>query len=162
LTTLLLPRESDSLPSEKILELLDATAAGPGWIPLHEPRELDACLIKLQPAKEISGSAVRQGETIPCKFPAACSRDRLCADGFSHAIPVGADNAELFNKAVKSACESVIAAEPEITRYDTSESTPILQSDQDWPLLMTRVRFRLVAGDGDCGTCLQAGAEGQW
>ncbi len=45
---------------------------------------------------------------------------------------------KLFSRAVESACESVIAAEPEITRYDT------------------------IAGDGDCGTCLKAGADGEW
>ena len=103
------------------MELLDAPANSPGWIPLYEPRELDACLIELQSAKEVSGSTVRKGETVPCKFASACFCDYFCADGQNDAEPVGANNAELFNNAVKSACESVIAAEPEITRYDTSE-----------------------------------------
>lgn len=33
---------------------------------------------------------------------------------------VAQDGSTLFSKAVKSACESVIQAEPEITKYDTS------------------------------------------
>jgi hypothetical protein len=50
---------------------------------------------------------------------------------------VAQDVSTLFSEAVKSACQSVIKAEPEITKYDT------------------------IAGDGDCGTCLKAGAEGK-
>jgi dihydroxyacetone kinase len=42
-----------------------------------------------------------------------------------------------FVSALKRACDALIAAEPDITRMDT------------------------VAGDGDCGTTLKAGAEGQ-
>lgn len=47
-----------------------------------------------------------------------------------------APNPELFRAALKAACVSVIAAESEITRYD------------------------VIAGDGDCGLTLKAGAEG--
>lgn len=43
---------------------------------------------------------------------------------------------KLFEKTVTAACETVSKAEPEITRYDT------------------------IAGDGDCGTCLKAMADG--
>jgi hypothetical protein len=43
---------------------------------------------------------------------------------------------DLFVKAVQSACQALISAEPEITKYDT------------------------IAGDGDCGLTLKAGAEG--
>lgn len=39
-------------------------------------------------------------------------------------------------RAIKKACQALAKAEPEITKYDT------------------------VAGDGDCGTTLKAGAEG--
>jgi dihydroxyacetone kinase len=42
----------------------------------------------------------------------------------------------LFIKAVQSACQALISAEPEITKYDT------------------------IAGDGDCGLTLKSGAEG--
>lgn len=42
----------------------------------------------------------------------------------------------LFEKAVSAACDNVIAAEPEITKFDT------------------------IAGDGDCGLCLKAMTEG--
>ncbi|KAJ9114059.1 hypothetical protein QFC22_005879 [Naganishia vaughanmartiniae] len=42
---------------------------------------------------------------------------------------------ETFQSALRSACENVIQAEPEITHFDT------------------------IAGDGDCGLCLKAGAE---
>lgn len=42
----------------------------------------------------------------------------------------------LFEKSVIAGCQSVVEAEPEITRYDT------------------------IAGDGDCGLCLKAMAEG--
>lgn len=41
-----------------------------------------------------------------------------------------------FTDALAAACKSVIAAEPEITRFDT------------------------IAGDGDCGLTLKSGAEG--
>ena len=46
------------------------------------------------------------------------------------------NNPDLFVKAVQSACQALISAEPEITKYDT------------------------IAGDGDCGLTLKAGAEG--
>lgn len=41
----------------------------------------------------------------------------------------------MFQSALRAACKNVIAAEPEITQFDT------------------------IAGDGDCGLCLKSGAE---
>lgn len=54
---------------------------------------------------------------------------------WGHCFISAADFA-LFEKAVSSACNNVVAAEPEITKFDT------------------------IAGDGDCGLCLKAMAEG--
>ncbi|TIA74467.1 hypothetical protein E3P92_01236 [Wallemia ichthyophaga] len=52
------------------------------------------------------------------------------------AAPIKTDNGEKIIRAIKAAAENLIAAEPEITRLDT------------------------VAGDGDCGLTLKAGADG--
>lgn len=46
------------------------------------------------------------------------------------------EDPQLFIAAVTAACQALIAAEPEITKYDT------------------------IAGDGDCGETLKAGATG--
>lgn len=54
----------------------------------------------------------------------------------SGAEPVKLADFSAFEKAITAAAENVIKAEPEITRYDT------------------------IAGDGDCGLTLKAGAEG--
>lgn len=51
-------------------------------------------------------------------------------------FPPAATDPNLFLSAIKAALKLVIAAEPEITRYDT------------------------IAGDGDAGLTLKAGAEG--
>ena len=50
---------------------------------------------------------------------------------------VAAENPQAFVQAISRACEAVCQAEPEITRMDT------------------------IAGDGDCGLTLKAGAEGE-
>ncbi len=51
-------------------------------------------------------------------------------------VSLHADDTQAFNAAVERACNALIAAEPEITRMDN------------------------IAGDGDCGLTLKAGASG--
>jgi dihydroxyacetone kinase len=48
---------------------------------------------------------------------------------------VAVPDLQVFRDALRAACKNVIAAEPEITQFDT------------------------IAGDGDCGLCLKSGAE---
>ncbi|KAL7413994.1 dihydroxyacetone kinase [Mrakia frigida] len=61
------------------------------------------------------------------------------SDEFAHeykGTPVAPTDGKVFIEAIQQALKDVIAAEPLITRYDT------------------------IAGDGDCGTCLENGAIG--
>ncbi|KAG6902329.1 hypothetical protein C0995_001366 [Termitomyces sp. Mi166 len=57
------------------------------------------------------------------------------AEQITSGTPLKVTDAKFFEASVKRACEALIAAEPEITRMDT------------------------IAGDGDCGLTLKAGAE---
>ena len=62
------------------------------------------------------------------------------SDEFAHEYkgsPVAPTDGKVFIDSIKQALKDVIAAEPLITRYDT------------------------IAGDGDCGTCLENGAIGE-
>lgn len=128
MTTLLLPRTSDtatSLSSEQVIELLDAPATAPGWIPLHEPRELSDCLIHLTEDMPQTKSVEQSRRTLPCethRSVASFTSDVLMT---CLLLAVPQDDPTLFSNAVKSACESVIKAEPEITRYDTSKSSGV-------------------------------------
>ncbi|EIW79314.1 dihydroxyacetone kinase [Coniophora puteana RWD-64-598 SS2] len=65
---------------------------------------------------------------------AATSRVALASDSNKSDTKLKAENPTIFNQALKKACEALVAAEPEITRMDS------------------------IAGDGDCGLTLKAGA----
>lgn len=103
LTLLLLPRkeDTDTVSTSEIISLLDAPTDAPGWTPVFEPRTLESLII---------------GDS--------SDEETLVKNSGN---PVSFDYAS-FERALTAACERVIEAEPEITRYDT------------------------IAGDGDCGT----------
>jgi len=65
---------------------------------------------------------------------AATSRAAPASDYTKGDTKLKAENPTIFNQALKKACEALVAAEPEITRMDS------------------------IAGDGDCGLTLKAGA----
>lgn len=106
---MLLPRSGDKYSGETILKYMDAPASSPGW----------KYLVTAEPG-------------VP--QPAAPPKEEVSLK--SGAAPVPPLDFALFQKAVTAACETVIKAEPEITKYDT------------------------IAGDGDCGLCLKAMASG--
>ncbi|KAI5451888.1 hypothetical protein NCC49_001190 [Naganishia albida] len=110
LTLLLLPRNEDKpkYSAERILQLLDASASAPGWKPFTKV------------VNEAEAYTPDQGQV-----------EEMKNGGKAVSIP----NFGVFQSALRAACENVIAAEPEITQFDT------------------------IAGDGDCGLCLKAGAE---
>ncbi|GJN93409.1 hypothetical protein Rhopal_006464-T1 [Rhodotorula paludigena] len=111
ITTLLLPRDGDKYSSSQILQFFDAPASAPGW------------------------RFTSQGEPgIPGTTSSSASSSAPAIQGGS--TPLAPTDAALFEKAVVSACEALVQAEPEITRFDT------------------------IAGDGDAGLTLKAGAEG--
>ncbi|KAG0145906.1 hypothetical protein CROQUDRAFT_658166 [Cronartium quercuum f. sp. fusiforme G11] len=104
--------------SDLILDLLDAPTSCLGWTNYYkgEPNVEVLLDTKVTPIKESQvESKLESGED---------DKD------------AGVEDPQLFVKAVKAACEALIAAEPEITKYDT------------------------IAGDGDCGHTLKAGASG--
>ncbi|GHJ85183.1 hypothetical protein NliqN6_1585 [Naganishia liquefaciens] len=110
LTLLLLPRAQDQprYSAERVLELLDAPASAPGWKPFTK--------------------VVNEAE--------AYVQDKGKVDTMKNggkAVPI--PHFDTFQQALRAACQNVVAAEPEITQFDT------------------------IAGDGDCGLCLKAGAE---
>ncbi|KAJ9106007.1 hypothetical protein QFC19_003343 [Naganishia cerealis] len=110
LTLLLLPRGEDAprYSAERILQLIDAPASAPGWKPFQRVvKERDAYV-----QGEAKVAAMKNG---------------------GKAVPI--PEIKVFRDALRAACHNVIAAEPEITQFDT------------------------IAGDGDCGLCLKAGAE---
>ncbi|KAJ9115161.1 hypothetical protein QFC24_007072 [Naganishia onofrii] len=110
LTLLLLPREETQpkYTAARILELIEAPASAPGWKPFQRVvKEQDAYV-----QGEAKVAAMKNG---------------------GKAVPI--PNVQVFRDALRAACKNVIAAEPEITQFDT------------------------IAGDGDCGLCLKSGAE---
>ncbi|GAA5983615.1 hypothetical protein JCM10908_000353 [Rhodotorula pacifica] len=114
ITTLLLPRESNrsKYSSDQLLRLWDAPASAPGWrfTSVSEPGSTASWS---SPSTESTPSTVKSG-----------------------AAPLAHSDFNAFTRALSAACEAVVAAEPEITRFDT------------------------IAGDGDAGLTLKAGAEG--
>ncbi|KAH8927700.1 Dak1-domain-containing protein [Atractiella rhizophila] len=102
------PTGGFSIDKETILELLDAPTAARGWKVGYQP-----------------GSTKDQPQQKAKKVEEAKSTE----------IGLKIANPELFIKAIKTACEKVIAAEPEITKADT------------------------ILGDGDAGLTLKGGAE---
>jgi len=112
LTLLLLPSPADNDPSaptiSKIISLLDEPANAPGW-------------------RWSSGS--------PPSILAATAKGGVAAEEIAaHTASFRAADPAAFIDAVKRACSSLIAEEPEITRMDN------------------------IAGDGDCGLTLKTGA----
>ncbi|GAA5857116.1 hypothetical protein JCM8547_007968 [Rhodosporidiobolus lusitaniae] len=124
LTLLLLPREplpvppsaspssSLKLDASLLLDLLDAPTEAPGW----------KWTFKGEPEMRV----IREEETKVGK------REEKVGEEVKGPRP---ENPKLFLSALESALRSVIAAEPEITKYD------------------------VVAGDGDAGLTLKAGAD---
>jgi triose/dihydroxyacetone kinase / FAD-AMP lyase (cyclizing) len=112
LTVLLLPRgdEDAVIPTDDILELLDAPTSSSSWKP--------AASINSTPEEDHTPSIdlLSRQRSTQNTMPATEPKTFICA--------------------LKRACEAIVQAEPEITRMDT------------------------VAGDGDCGLTLKAGAEG--
>lgn len=129
MTLLLLPREDDEVSSSEIIHLLDAPTDAPGWIPLFEPRTVEALTIQDDEGEEAhvknSGSPVScTSHTSPFMF----TFFGLAANTAPYFPCSTPDDYASFEKALTAACHRVIEAEPEITRFDT------------------------IAGDGDCGT----------
>ncbi|EMD38913.1 hypothetical protein CERSUDRAFT_81702 [Gelatoporia subvermispora B] len=112
ITALLLPSAEDenAPPASLILELLDEKPNVPGW-KWSAP----------SPPQSLS-SQVKQG---------AGTGAGATAGG---AKKLAAENAQMFNEAVRRACTALVEAEPEITNMDN------------------------IAGDGDCGLTLKSGA----
>ncbi|KAJ9093839.1 hypothetical protein QFC21_006210 [Naganishia friedmannii] len=115
LTLLLLPRDEDQpiFTAERILELLDAPASAPGWKPLNRVvKEKDAYVKNQAPVEAIRNG----GKKVPCTIN--CSRALV-------------PSFETFQSALRSACESVIQAEPEITHFDTKIIKAIEDKEMD-------------------------------
>lgn len=112
LTLLLLPRDA---PSSDMLSLLDEPATTPGWtsFPTVPPQGAS----KTAPSGETASPAAILAQQTT-RLPAA--------------------DPDQFHKAILSACDSIMAAESEITRMDQ------------------------ICGDGDCGLTLKAGASGEY
>ncbi|TKA56954.1 hypothetical protein B0A53_01355 [Rhodotorula sp. CCFEE 5036] len=113
ITTLLLPRQgAGKFSPDDLLKLWDAPASAPGWrfVSASEPGKPAS---RSTPSVETISSGAKNG-----------------------AAPLAHSDYGAFERAVAAACEAVVAAEPEITRFDT------------------------IAGDGDAGLTLKAGAEG--
>ena len=96
-----------------MLKLWDAPASAPGWrfVSASEPGKPAS---RSTPSVETISSGAKNG-----------------------AAPLAHSDYGAFERAVAAACEAVVAAEPEITRFDT------------------------IAGGGDAGLTLKAGAEGK-
>jgi dihydroxyacetone kinase len=109
ITVLLLPRAGENGRSENdILELLDAPADAPGW----------RWYAKSEPPTEIQRATEEEEVEV------------------EETVVLPPTSKDAFLGALERACQSLIDAEPEITRQDT------------------------IAGDGDAGLTLKAGAEG--
>jgi dihydroxyacetone kinase len=122
ITLLRLPAAGENAPhsAAEILELVDAPADAPGWAwhSKTEPGEWEAA----------SSEAKTNGSE---------SADHAIAHTVENVgKPLAPASANQFIGAIEQACKDVIAAEPELTRFDT------------------------IAGDGDCGLCLEAGGKG--
>ncbi|GAA5831207.1 hypothetical protein JCM3766R1_002968 [Sporobolomyces carnicolor] len=130
LTLLLLPREPVSpepsrfetdlkFSKELILECLDDSTQAPGWKWMYKGKP------EMKVEREEDGGRGKHGK-----------KDEAQLQEESEVKGPKPTDAKLFISALESALKSVIAAEPEITRYDT------------------------IAGDGDAGLTLKAGANG--
>ncbi|OAV92706.1 hypothetical protein PTTG_09796 [Puccinia triticina 1-1 BBBD Race 1] len=105
-----------AISANMLLDLFDAPADCPGW--------------KSGYAGQPSFSKGEKTDTKAQVHETSGSEKKSTGETLTASDP------ELFIKAVQSACKALIAAEPEITKYDT------------------------IAGDGDCGQTLKNGAEG--
>ncbi|CAG8714383.1 15182_t:CDS:2, partial [Funneliformis mosseae] len=104
LSILRLPKNSE------LVNLLDESAEAPGWI---NPIKVDISSLDVSLDEKISHSNAKKKEE-------------------KHFV-VNVDP-QLFESTIKAACNALIQAEPEITKYDT------------------------IVGDGDCGVTLKHGA----
>lgn len=114
ITTLLLPRRGAKFSPDDLLKLWDAPASAPGWRFVSASEPGNPASWSTPSAETVSGGGGKNG-----------------------AAPLAHSDFGAFERAVAAACEAVVAAEPEITRFDT------------------------IAGDGDAGLTLKAGAEGK-
>lgn len=122
ITLLRLPGVGEDAPysAAELLELVDAPADAPGWAwhSKAEPGQYDT------PSGEANTSGVE-------------TADHTVAHTVENVgKPLAPASAGKFISAIERACKDIIAAEPELTRFDT------------------------IAGDGDCGLCLEAGGKG--
>ncbi|TIC61185.1 dihydroxyacetone kinase Dak1 [Wallemia mellicola] len=114
LTLLKLPADAEKAPAteNQLLDLLDLPVNAPGW---------------------------RWHAAVPPRTEDEYTNDAqtgLTKSSTDTTSPIKTENGDKIVKAIQSAAENLIKAEPEITRLDT------------------------IAGDGDCGLTLKAGAEG--
>lgn len=112
--------EDAAYSAAELIELVDAPADAPGWA-WH--------------------SKAGPGEWETPSDEAKSNGTESAAHDVAHTVenigkPLAPASAGLFIGAIEQACKDVIAAEPELTRFDT------------------------IAGDGDCGLCLEAGGKG--
>ncbi|KZV94602.1 dihydroxyacetone kinase [Exidia glandulosa HHB12029] len=114
LTILLLPRDGEDAPAsaKEIVELLDEPADAPGWSWMPRAPPNMGTTAAPTAGKDAIAEELKRAKKLPASDPAA------------------------FDKAVRAACDALVAAEGEITELDS------------------------IAGDGDCGITLRNGAQG--
>jgi dihydroxyacetone kinase len=131
LTLLLLPREDEQqdkatqvtvqteskspISASEILSLLDTSTSCAAWTPATVPADSSS-----NTSDQGHGSSQSEAESHP-GIPGLPVPDR-----------------EVYVSALRRACTALIAAEPELTHFDT------------------------IAGDGDCGLTFRSGAHGQF
>lgn len=109
----LLPREGESkYTSAELLELLDAPADAPGW------------------------AWTSRAEPRPYKTTSSKSTAPVEAHSNNSGAAVEPTSGKAFIGAIQQACKDVIAAEPEITRYDTYVCLARLQSSHTYRLAL--------------------------
>ncbi|KAK5992725.1 Dihydroxyacetone kinase 1 [Cladobotryum mycophilum] len=99
---------------EAFLSLIDAPADAAGWSPPVQPENWE---------RGVETGKLEEEETDNAQDAESAFSSNLQVD------------AQITNKKLRAALNSLIAAEPEVTKYDT------------------------IVGDGDCGLCLKTGAE---
>lgn len=141
LTLMLLPREADaptafqsklSFDKDLLLELFDAPTDAPGW--RWSAKQAPESRIEEQ---KLKGSK-QDNEDVkgPARKYDQSSRQEEMRLSCTDVHRLAATDSKLFIDALSSALKSVIAAEPDITKYDQ------------------------LGGDGDAGQTLKSGAEG--
>ena len=127
ITVLSLPREHTLTP--KILEYLDSPTDALGWVS-SIPTELWACRGQVAVTTNLTEATHTEADLaiprVSCMFPPLLGL-------YGYGLTEVTGDSVLFKAIIKSIHDSLVNAEPEITRLDT------------------------MMGDGDCGTTLLAG-----